>query len=748
MTGPSACFRAALLVAVLFPVGACAGAFIEHAEPPVAQTGKTTRVTLVGHELNAALDLWTSLPAGKLTVKPVESQPDRAVFDVTVAADAPVGLCGVRVATRYGLSNAHLFWIDDLPVRTAVSGQALTAPGAYWGRFREAEVDRFPLPVSTGQRLNFEVVNNRFGKDADPLLTIRDPAGKLVAQHDNDAGMMFDARFEHEFRAAGTHSVEVCDARFHGSEHFLYVLRVGTFPVFESMPPGSTPGRAPDAKHVAASALSASPATTLVFNMSPLRANPFAPLEALLLTGQAQATMVQVPGELAGSLLHPGDRHTFAFELAKGQSVHVRSEKGRSPVDLELVLVDRVGRELRRATETPDDLSLEFTAPTEGLFGLVVRDQLHDGGPAFTYHLTVRDAPFPPRLVAEVEGLTIPQGSWQPVPIVVTRTGPPVPIKLKLVGAPPGLRLTPTEIGEKEVGVVCRLVADGSVPVGLATVQIAAETIRPDGRTESTLVHTRPLIDRQLVNVDLIPIALREDQKRLPSTLTDRFAVQITPPAPFEVELPEPAVTLARYQRVEFPIVTTRKAGLTGPILFAAKGGQLADKDEGRTRVYAEFEEATAEKSRVIGSIHSRILSNIGKTLIEVSATGTQDGRTVTLLRTFELNLVTAFAITAESNKLTLQPGSSARVRVKATRAKTFDGPVRIHLPTISGLTLPETVTIPKGQDHGDVEVTAPTTVSPGRYSVQHQTTATVSGFEEEVRGQLFEVEVPAPKKK
>jgi len=486
----------------------------------------------------------------------------------------------------------------------------------------------------------------------------------------------------------------------------------------------------------------------LAFNLCPLRANPFAPLDALLVTGRAWATTVRVPGEFAGTLLRPGDRHTFAFELAKGQTIRVRSEKGRSPTDLELILLDRVGRELQRATESPDDLNFEFTAPTAAMYGLSVRDQLHDGGPAFTYRLTVRDAPYPPKLVAEVEGLTIPQGSWQPVPIVVTRTGSAGPIKLKLLGAPPGLRLTPTEIGEKEATVVCRLEADGSVPAGLATVQIAAETTRPDGRTETTLVRARPLIDRQLVNVDLIPIALREDQKRLPPALADRFAVQVTPPAPFEIDLPDSAVTLARYQHAEFPIMTTRKPGFTGPITFAAKGGQLADKSEGRTRVYAEFEEATAGKPRVTGSIYSRILSNLGKTRIEVSATGTQSGRRVTLFRTFELNLVPAFAIAAEPMKITLAPGASARIRVKATRVKTFDGPVTIHLPMVEGLTLPEAVTIPRGQDGAGVEVKAGPTTNPGHYGVQHHTTATVSGFEEEVRGGLFEFDVAPPVKK
>jgi len=58
------------------------------------------------------------------------------------------------------------------------------------------------------------------------------------------------------------------------------------------------------------------------------------------------------------------------------------------------------------------------------------------------------------------------------------------------------------------------------------------------------LVRTHPLIDKQIINVDLIPHALREDQRRLPPSLTDRFALQVTPPAPFKVELPEKLLTL------------------------------------------------------------------------------------------------------------------------------------------------------------------------------------------------------------
>ena len=96
-----------------------AQAFIEHLSPPVLERGKTTRLSVVGSHLTKALDLWTSLPSGKLKATPIgDSKADSAIFDVHVADDAPVGLFGLRVATADGLSNVHLCLLDDLPVRS------------------------------------------------------------------------------------------------------------------------------------------------------------------------------------------------------------------------------------------------------------------------------------------------------------------------------------------------------------------------------------------------------------------------------------------------------------------------------------------------------------------------------------------------------------------------------------------------------------------------------------------------------
>ena len=82
---------------------------------------------------------------------------------------------------------------------------------------------------------------------------------------------------------------------------------------------------------------------------------------------------------------------------------------------------------------------------------------------------------------------------------------------------------------------------------------------------------------------------------------------------------------------------------------------------------------------------------------------------------------------------------------------KTFDGPVTLRLNPMTGVTLPETVTVPKGESGVEIDIA----VSPGadarKQNLQLHATADVDGFEEEVRAQPLEIEirkVEVPKKK
>lgn len=750
-----------LSVIILISIGSAARAqgFVEHIEPPALERGKTTRVTIVGSQLGKAIDLWTSLPVGAVKATPVGTPTStRAELDVSVAADAPVGVCGVRLATVDGLGNACLLLIDDLPVRPALPSPPKGAgniklPVALWDRFREAAVDRFTIDVSAGQRVSFEAVGNRLGKDVDPLVTIRDARGRIVVERDNDPGLYFDCRFEHTFAEAGTYTVEMRDARYHGSEHGFYVLRMGRFPAARvAVPMVVRPGQRVELRLPELLAFDVPRGAAGLFFGALKRPGDDGSAWLPLNASDADVTVhrpssntiddgtpAKVPGMLCGVLQKPGERHFFRLELTKGQKIQVRAEARafNSPADLELTMTDAKGKELRRVTENVqrEEVVLDFNAGSPGVYGLTVRDVNRDGGPAFAYQLDVRSpgaaVPGLIQLQADVEGLTLPRGDYQPVPLTVTRSDYAGKIALTLVGAPPGVTLTPNEIDAGVNAIVCKLVAAADAPVGVSTLQILAQA---DGRPP-VIVATRPLIDRQIVNVDLIPHALREDQRRLPPSLTDRFAVQVTPAAPFTVELPESYVMLGRYQHVDFPISIKRSNGFKAPLTYSAKGGQIAPKSEGRTRVYAEFAEGK-------GSMHSKILTNLAKHRVDITAVGTHEGRRVSLTRTFDLEIRSAFVVTAEPAMLKLAPGAAAKVRLNAERMKTFDGDVTVQLSATLGLNLPDKIVIPRGQLGVDVEIIVAPDRSPGRQNINLTATAEVNGFEEEQRGSRLDIEV------
>jgi hypothetical protein len=749
-------------------------AFIERIEPPLARSGKATRVTFIGSQLGGALDVWSSLPEGKFKATAVgASTATHATFDVTLTADAPVGLCGLRMATRDGLSNAHLFLIDDLPPvprRADDKEMKIDLPAAVWGALRAETVHRYRFDVAAGQRVSFEVVGSRFGKDLDPLVTLRDASGKWLAERDNDCGLCFDCRFDHVFAVAGSYIAEVRDARYRAADHATYVLRVGRFPAARvALPAAVRPG----AKALLSLPECGGPACAFAAPASLQPGSFMASLRRpddegstwvpLLATDRditvAQkpsadlATRAKVPGLLCGVLDKPGCRDHFQLELERGQRIRIRGEARAlaSPADLELALTDPKGAEVRRASDPGQgNVALEFTAAAAGVHGLSVRDLARDGGPSFAYAVEVR-GPQPTFTVeADVEGLTVPQGNYQALPLKVARSEKFGAIKLRLLGGPPGLTLTPDEIADKDDAVICKLSADRAVPTGLFTLQIVAEPAMPQSQAAPVIVSCLPLIDRRRVNEDLIPYALREDQRRLPPSLTDRLAVLVTPSAPFTMDLTEPLLALGRYQHADIPIITSRAAGFDEAISFTARGGQLADKDDVRTRVAAEFPTATRQQPAVAGRIYSRILSNIGRTRIDVDGTAMHEGRRITLRRSFDLDLRPAFRVTAEVDKLSALPGGSVTVCLLADRVKPFAGPIAVQLPPVPGLEMPESVTVPGGTDRLEFTVKVAADAAPRRAGIRARLTATVGTYEEETQPQLVEIEIrkaESPKK-
>jgi hypothetical protein len=252
-------------------------------------------------------------------------------------------------------------------------------------------------------------------------------------------------------------------------------------------------------------------------------------------------------------------------------------------------------------------------------------------------------------------------------------------------------------------------------------------------------------LDRQLLNVDLLKYALRENQRRLPPSLARTVALQVTPPSPFSVELPEPTITLVRFLSAEFPIHTARRGGYAGELSFKAVGGQLGEESEIRRQVYTRFTPATAGQPTPRGTFYSRNLPNDARDRVDLSTLGIVDGRRIELVRSFDLELKGGFDVTVEPKTVTVAPGETAAVRLLAGRNAPFTGAVTIEPQESPGLELPAKLEIPAGSDGVDLKIAIPADFAPRRVRIRYQASGKVGEFVEEPRPKDIDLDVKLP---
>lgn len=809
-----------LLWAVLSVLGvrwAEASPFVERIDPPSLRRGATTRVTLTGRHLEQAIGVWSSSSGVAWNAQVVASPPrlndpqterfpelhlrseipgrtperptHECVLDVTVPSDLPLGIYGLRLVTRSGFSNLCLVAVDELPTarredlkpdRQDRSLLDVSLPASISAACRSGGLDRYAIQIAAGQRVSFEVIGSRLGKDFDPLVTIRDANGRTVAQRDNDVGLFFDCRFAHTFAQAGRYIVEVRDARFDGHPYWNYVLRMGDFPAARVAVPSTL-----SLGHETVVSLPEIRANSLPIKATlPLRSEAFfldvrtsdtglaswLPFAATTLPNRLevepndaldQATLVAVPGVLQGVLQTNGDQDVFALELKKGQALQFEAttrELG-SPADLELVLYDAAGKEIRRVddfqkqrngAQATFEARFDFNVGQDGFYKLMVRDLSGSGGSAYAYRVEV-DVPQPQlELTADYAAFTVPQKSWQPVPINVTRERIAGVVELELLGAPAGVTLEPRTIPADVTEIICKLITTDAAPVGISTVQILGRCVATDGQqTAESLVRVWPQVDRVLRNKDRIPYAPRDNQSQLPPSVPERLALQITPPAPFSVEVPMSELLMTKYQPASFSIETARVNGFAAPISFMATGGQIGTEDEERDNIFLKAPDATSVTPRVAAVFFNRILTQYQKKRADLFAIAEYDGHFITLVRPFQLDVRSAFKPAFEPSTINVEPGQSAKVKLLANRTLMFSGEVIVEMQQPqSNISLSPRLVIPAGQPEIELDFTVAPDTTPRRIGIRFQSTGYVGKYEEELNEPVLNIEVTKPKTK
>ncbi|MCH2202195.1 MAG: hypothetical protein MK102_09500, partial [Fuerstiella sp.] len=235
---------------------------------------------------------------------------------------------------------------------------------------------------------------------------------------------------------------------------------------------------------------------------------------------------------------------------------------------------------------------------------------------------------------------------------------------------------------------------------------------------------------------------LREDQRRLPPTVSDRIAVLVVPESPWDFEIVEDDVVVPRYIQANFTIRTTRQSGYDQPVTFVARGGLLERDRLREASVTSSIPEATLDASEVVGVLKSGVDTLLKRHRVTVTGSARDGERLLHLTRTFELETKSAYRLSVETPEIQLSPGGSTAVKIVSHRLSPFADQISLKLTATDGIQVPEMLTIMSGESSVEFDLVLEESVKPGRYSVSVTGDAIIGKFLERVEGEPLSVVV------
>ena len=376
-------------------------------------------------------------PALKPGEKPKELLKLKVKF--TVAADGLPGVREFRVATPNGASTIGQLVVARDPVvvevadnNTADKAQAVTLPATLCGAIEKVEdFDFWKFNVEAGQTVVFQVRCQRLQDKihdlqahADPILTLRDTKGAVLAMADNE--LFADPLLVHRFEQAGEYLLEVRDVRYHGNVYWEYCIEANSRPFVTGSFPKAVAAGVETLLELSGALLTAEPKGLIKLPADTPLGSTFVPVTLgdqstnpvplyvtnLPLTNEAAgdnnstmtAATVEVPNVISGRIEAEADLDCYSFVAKKGEkyTFEVIARRQMSKLDSFLRILNDKGAALREDDDgrfgrlTHADTWLEgWEAPADGTFTVEIRDVHLRGGPGFEYALQItRTTPY------------------------------------------------------------------------------------------------------------------------------------------------------------------------------------------------------------------------------------------------------------------------------------------------------------------------------------------------------------------
>lgn len=701
---------------------------IQVLSPPGVNPGSTAKVRVAGSQLAGATELWSTFgEKSKLAADIEKNGTDNGscVFDVTVPADAPLGVHGVRVVTPQGVSVLRPILVDDLPTvpesgshATFETAMPVPVPAAIDGTATNLARDYFRFEAQAGQTLTFEVWARRLGSPLDASLFLYRADGRELNFSDDAEGLSADPQLVHTFAEAGAYVLEIRDIQYAGGGTHFYRLRIGEFPaVHTAVPLAVKRGASTRVDFAGQYVADAAPAFADIPADYPHDWYPVSTKRPGG-TGSAfwqvrvsddveflehepnetfeQANRVETGFNLNGRFETPGDVDQFRFPAKKGEAIVCRgiTREVGAPTDLVLRLVDAGGKQIARVDDTGTaEGTLKATIPADGEYLLEATDLHRRGGSAYAYRIDVQQSRSSFSLEANLDAISVPRGGVTPVTVTASRNGYGGPIELRAEGMPTGAQLGHAVIGPGQNSTVITLQGTEELAAGVMTPVRLVGTADIGGQSVTEVVTAAGSLRSAWSNATIVPPGLESE-----------FAVAARPAEKVQLTFEPGEVVFGRELKATVKVVATRGEGLDEAITLATEPAKNAlpgnisfavkPIDKGKNEVVLEF---SANEKAPLGTF-----------TVVLSGTHKKGKETVQVYTpAIPFRLAEPFALTMPAASHTLKRGGVLKVSVAVKRNPAFAGNIKLtgsNLP--AGVTLGEVI-VPADQEMAELTLTA-----------------------------------------
>lgn len=299
--------------------------------PMGGQAGTEVEITITTEYVVDPVGLHFSHPGITSAAKlDDDGNPVPNVYLVAIPADCPAGIYEARIMSRLGISSSRVFSVDNLPEVTQASPNtslesALELPldSICNAQMTDRSIDHYRFTGRAGQRCLIHCAARAIDSKLDPVLILADEFGRdLVVQR---RGGVID----HELPADGTYVIKVHELTFKGGPGYFYRLTVRELEAEQPQPLFAS------TRDVSAFSW---PPTGLPETASATEIEPN--------DSAAQAQVISLPCDIAGSFAQAADVDTYQFEAKQGDVwwIEVASARLGRPTNPTL-LVQQVRRE-------------------------------------------------------------------------------------------------------------------------------------------------------------------------------------------------------------------------------------------------------------------------------------------------------------------------------------------------------------------------------------------------------------------